>query len=803
MTSGAPGRSSSTFTPPPPMDITIQKGDDLPELKQCTDCCNFFHCPFCSPQCFLPTLESKVKVHLKLHFKRAVKHEGYTMHRCGRLCRKVAHYHCLYCETTVLRKYEDASATPSAKKLKETPLRPKSLRSKLRPTFLKKRLVRKKTQKKIVSASSQSKSKKIVVVVDRDTNELNPTTEENGRNGKEDENEIVSIRRGTNMPQLKKCTDCCKYFHCPFCAPKHFRPSIKTRVEAHLKLHYNRAVRYEGYIIHRCCLGCREKPHYHCPYCKSTLMRTEDFMRHIQGCKRKETPDPAVQPPTATENGSDPADATPMKGQKRPKWADSTPIKGLKFAGYTIHRCRLRCRTVPHYHCPYCSCTILRASDFMRHLGVCKSKDPSAPAVESQSAAEDGSDSVNATPIYRRAMQHNVPLSVQLLMGHPVTKKCLSIYEPNISIYSRLRRMIVSYNEIRNKWYCPCSRTKRTCIHKYIGKWHLFHTDRGLFSNNKVQSPSKPRNKRVKRPKDQSASGAKAQSAPRVKAAQVQAQAQVQVQAPAMQSAEAEVESDVEDAPLETIETMEAIESIESMVAAMETNVSTSITYPPKDVQMIRNMVQYLLMNKRLPALLPDHLSVPVDKDYPRHLIPTETNCLYCVDGIVLSQPVLITQKAKILTYSRILQDVATYYKFCSRCGVTYRYQEWEDGLHNFNDHLLLDLPLCLMIRNTLQANTTFGQIVESLKTNKGAAFPSADALLRGYLHFEALTDNQRQYSCVTYGNRPPIVVMELNNKAFHMERTFRADSRFKWTRRHGPLMESTERGKDRPRAGF
>ncbi|XP_055082353.1 uncharacterized protein LOC117381996 [Periophthalmus magnuspinnatus] len=869
------------------MDITIQRGNYLPEFEQCTDCCQYFHCPFCSPKWFLPNTKSKVLIHLKKHFNRSVAHGGYTIHRCCRLCRDLPHYHCPYCNSTLLRR----------------------------------------------------KDFKRHLEMD------------------------ITIQRGDTLPEVKRCTDCCSNFHCPFCAPKWYRPTGKSKIELHLKIHFNRAVRFAGYTIHRCRRTCRKTSHYHCPYCKSTLLRTLDFTRHLQLCRGKDAAETAAQFLTA-EDTTEPGNATPVSNKEekeKPKCApqlctageqngqpnqsvhvtvqrgDSLPnlekcsncsnihcpfcstkmfrpskksrivehLKkhfnySVKFEGFTIHRCRRTCRTVPHYHCPYCKSSVLRTMDFMRHLQVCKSKDASLIAVQSPSAAEDMSKMANATPVYKNitwkrpnlkqkknthlkcpkchlvfyrknlkkhierkhslqeldisafshlksecvdpqngvyavhniirgvsrplhvqlkmqgevecfscdsslcqsklelarsevksykckhlqsvsnctsfpsspvlpqsilaemarkklfakskikvctdrqilAMQNNVPLSVQLMMGNPPYKKFISVYEPNISVYSRLRRIIVSCNEEKNLWYCPCSRTKRTCVHKYVAKWHLFQTDRSMF-HNKVQTPSKPRNKKTKIPKAQSTQTAKLLS---------------------KQRAEADVESD-EDTALETIETMEAIEPIDSMVAAMETNV----TYPPKDIQMIRSMVQYLLINKRLPALFPEHLSVPVEKDYPRHLAPTETNCLYCTDEVILSQPVLITHKAKILTYSRILQDFSTYYKFCPRCGVPYRYQEWGDGLHNFNDHLLLDLPLCLMIRNTLHAHTSFGQIVESLKSNRGASFPTADTLLRGYLHFEALTDSQSQYSCVTYGNRPPVVVMELNSKTFHL----------------------------------
>ncbi|XP_051948259.1 mucin-5AC-like [Xyrauchen texanus] len=86
------------------MDITIQRGNSLPEIQKCHKCCSDFHCPFCDPIYFKPTKLSKVQKHLKGHFNRAVQHEGYTIHRCGRPCRTQHHYHCLYCQSTILRK---------------------------------------------------------------------------------------------------------------------------------------------------------------------------------------------------------------------------------------------------------------------------------------------------------------------------------------------------------------------------------------------------------------------------------------------------------------------------------------------------------------------------------------------------------------------------------------------------------------------------------------------------------------------------------------------------------------------------
>ncbi|XP_077058747.1 uncharacterized protein LOC143711263 isoform X1 [Siphateles boraxobius] len=299
------------------------------------------------------------------------------------------------------------------------------------------------------------------------------------------------------------------------------------------------------------------------------------------------------------------------------------------------------------------------------------------------------------------AKENSAPLSVLSKIGAPPSKKCISVHEPTISYYSRLGRVMVSYDTKKNSWHCPCAKTQRSCTHKYIAKWHLFQTNAELFR--KVRSTER--------------------------------------------SAE------------------------EFQVTAMEESDVGENTYPPKDAPAIQGMVQYILMNKKIPSTIPNHLRLSsVDKEFPRHLIPEETLCNHCPNRMVLSDPICFTQKAKILTTSGIVRDISTYYKYCPTCGALYQYQEWSESLHNFNDHVLLDLPLCLTIRNLLQVHTAVSRIVEYLELTTGVQFPSADTVLHGYLHFEALTDHEYQYSCVTCGDHPPVVIMDLHKKAsFHL----------------------------------
>lgn len=63
------------------------------------------------------------------------------------------------------------------------------------------------------------------------------------------------------------------------------------------------------------------------------------------------------------------------------------------------------------------------------------------------------------------------------------------------------------------------------------------------------------------------------------------------------------------------------------------------------------------------------------------------------------------------MTMFGLFLGISTYRRSCLNCGLMYRYQEWEDGLHNFDDHILLSLHLCLMFRNALQVRTCHSKL--------------------------------------------------------------------------------------------
>ena len=266
-----------------------------------------------------------------------------------------------------------------------------------------------------------------------------------------------------------------------------------------------------------------------------------------------------------------------------------------------------------------------------------------------------------------------VPLSCLVTVCGPTNTRYISVYEPAISYYSRQGRVIVTYNSRQLTWHCPCIKARMSSVHKNVVKWHLFHTEANLF-------------RRVRTVEDPESSH---------------------------RPIEEEMDEDEDNAQ-----------------------------YPPEG-NILRQMLTYIFEHKKIPTVLPPDELRP-DK-YPEQLFPSELFCMECPDGTPLSEAVLITSKAKILTVTNVIEGmcfsiffqtyfdsiyctldtvllcllhcyttfsgnvnlpwlgISTYRRNCHRCGMIYRYQEWTDGVHNFDDHIFISHHLSLYLRNSLQ----------------------------------------------------------------------------------------------------
>ena len=129
--------------------------------------------------------------------------------------------------------------------------------------------------------------------------------------------------------------------------------------------------------------------------------------------------------------------------------------------------------------------------------------------------------------------------------------------------------------------------------------------------------------------------------------------------------------------------------------------------YPPEQPKIVAQMCEYLRNEKKNPF----DYKVSIIKTCSR-FYPQETTCFYC--NISLEEPRRVTSKARVLwikPLNNLVEDVQTFFRKCSKCDLCFRYQEYSDGYHNYNDTFLLTIPFCLFLRDCLQQHIPVGSI--------------------------------------------------------------------------------------------
>ena len=169
-------------------------------------------------------------------------------------------------------------------------------------------------------------------------------------------------------------------------------------------------------------------------------------------------------------------------------------------------------------------------------------------------------------------------------------------------------------------------------------------------------------------------------------------------------------------------------------------------------------MCKYIRNNKRNPFQANREKS----KALPNELKPAEKVCGYC-DGS-LSRPILITRNATIITMDFITTGVKTYYAECETCKVCFRYQEFSDGLHNFNDNVILGLDVCKFLRESLQNHIPLGSMIQVLERTLNVSLHH-QTIVNAYLHYDALSAHKYNFYCDICGFHPHTLIMDLNQK--------------------------------------
>ncbi len=189
---------------------------------------------------------------------------------------------------------------------------------------------------------------------------------------------------------------------------------------------------------------------------------------------------------------------------------------------------------------------------------------------------------------------------------------------------------------------------------------------------------------------------------------------------------------------------------------------SPSYRYPPIGQQLTR-MVEYMYSEK---SILPETVT---DVDYhpskvPERLVPSEDTCFYC--KVPLGSPRRVTRRASVINLaSKPTVGIETYCKYCPDCGTPYRYQEIEHGIFNYDDRLLVSIPVMMEFRSALVNHTAVNRVVSMMEYRLGITLNHQD-MLNAYLTFEAMIDHGYEFSCVRCGYHPKVLVHDLTKKA-------------------------------------
>jgi len=64
----------------------------------------------------------------------------------------------------------------------------------------------------------------------------------------------------------------------------------------------------------------------------------------------------------------------------------------------------------------------------------------------------------------------------------------------------------------------------------------------------------------------------------------------------------------------------------------------------------------------------------------------------------------------------KVVKNLKTYYKKCSKCHICYRYQDHRNSKHNFSDNFLIGMDVATFIREFLhQSIVPIGSVVKAL----------------------------------------------------------------------------------------
>ncbi|XP_035476664.2 uncharacterized protein LOC118292088 isoform X2 [Scophthalmus maximus] len=242
------------------MNTTFRDGEN-PELMRLD--METVKCPFCHKTGGYPELIA----HLQGHQRSALKYGGYNIYKCHLGCVASSHYHCSSCPRVIVKKdsfLNHFKTCCMATATRSVYLHPQPL-GKTRP------------RKNTPTAKHGHCS---YVTLQNTPKELTEKKihEEEDEEGNDAKAKMNTTFRDGESPELMRLD--METVRCPFCHKTGGYPELI----AHLQGHQRSVLKYGGYNIYKCHLGCVVSSHYHCSSCPRVIVKKDSFLNHFKTC---------------------------------------------------------------------------------------------------------------------------------------------------------------------------------------------------------------------------------------------------------------------------------------------------------------------------------------------------------------------------------------------------------------------------------------------------------------------------------------------------------------------------------------
>ena len=123
-----------------------------------------------------------------------------------------------------------------------------------------------------------------------------------------------------------------------------------------------------------------------------------------------------------------------------------------------------------------------------------------------------------------------------------------------------------------------------------------------------------------------------------------------------------------------------------------------------------------------------------------------------------------MTRHGKLLTFDHIVNDIDIYVKICTKCDTPYRYQEFDEGFHNFDDMLFLSYDMLIILHESVAKHIAIGSLAEVFGHRYESKI-NPNKIVHAYQHFDALCDKAYNFNCVICAYHPKILTVDVNRK--------------------------------------